>query len=143
MSTNLLESPAAGMSRWNPKVACALALVLVFLCGAVLGAVTMDQIVHNRQRTPVFETAAGKALYFDRLRKELILRAELEAAAHKQGFGSLDEVDRAVLDPGGSISFTAKKPGPDESRHTELLKKLEDLSRQIATLRTALNPPAV
>jgi hypothetical protein len=73
MSTNLLESPAAGMSRWNPKVACALALVLVFLCGAVLGAVTMDQIVHNRQKPPVFETPAGKALYFENLRKELNL----------------------------------------------------------------------
>jgi uncharacterized membrane protein YcaP (DUF421 family) len=77
----------------------------------------------------------------DRLRKELILHSELEAAAHKQGFGSLDEVDRAVLDPGGSISFTAKKPGPDESRHNELLRKIEELSRQLSTMRTAPDRP--
>ena len=37
--------------------------------------------------------------------KELITMVELEAAAHKQGFATLDEVDRAVLDPGGSIAF--------------------------------------
>ena len=82
----------------------------------------------------------GKVLP-DRLRKELILHSELEAAAHKQGFGSLDEVDRAVLDPGGSISFTAKKPGPDESRHNELLKKIEELSRQLSTMRTSPDLP--
>src|SRR5438128_3974481 len=35
----------------------------------------------------------------DRLGKELITLHELEAAAHKQGFASLDEIDRAVLDP--------------------------------------------
>ena len=49
----------------------------------------------------------------DKLQKELMTRHELEAAAHKQGFGSLDEVDRAVLEPGGTISFFAKKPEPD------------------------------
>ena len=73
MSTNLLESPALGASRWNPKVACAVSLILVFLCGAVLGAVTMDTVVHNRQKPPVFDTAPGRAVYFERLRKELDL----------------------------------------------------------------------
>src|SRR5205807_1616329 len=53
----------------------------------------------------------------DRLKKELITIAELETAAHKQGFGSIDEVDRAILDPGGTISFCAKKPTPDIERH--------------------------
>src|SRR5207245_1082286 len=37
----------------------------------------------------------------DRLRKELITKIELEAAAHKQGFSGLEEIDRAVLDSGG------------------------------------------
>src|SRR5437899_1657609 len=49
-------------------------------------------------------------IHTDRLRKELITMVELEAAAHKQGFATLDEVDRAVLEPGGSIAFLAKKP---------------------------------
>src|SRR5919204_4868369 len=57
----------------------------------------------------------------DRLRQELITRGELEAAAHKQGFASLEEIDRAILDPGGSISFFPKKPSPEISRHRELL----------------------
>src|SRR5437762_4579198 len=57
----------------------------------------------------------------DRLKNELITIVELQSAAHKQGFGSLDEVDRAILDPGGSICFTAKKPTPDRARHDELI----------------------
>ena len=39
----------------------------------------------------------GKVLT-DRLRKELVTLPELETAAHKQGFASLADVDRAVLD---------------------------------------------
>src|SRR5882672_3459411 len=41
----------------------------------------------------------------DRLKKELLSVQELEVAAHKQGFASLDEIERAVLDPGGNIAF--------------------------------------
>src|SRR5437868_13039507 len=49
----------------------------------------------------------------DRLRKELITIPELESAAHKQGFATLAEIDRAILDPGGTICFFAKRPTPE------------------------------
>src|SRR5215510_3470395 len=39
----------------------------------------------------------GGKINQDRLEKELITLTELESAAHKQGFASLDEVERAVL----------------------------------------------
>jgi uncharacterized membrane protein YcaP (DUF421 family) len=71
----------------------------------------------------------------DCLHKELITFHELEAAAHKQGFGSLDEIDRAVLDPGGTIAFFAKKPTAESSRHEEIMKRLDQLSAQVAALR--------
>ena len=57
----------------------------------------------------------GGLVLTDHLRRELITRTELEAAAHKQGFASLDEVDRAILEPGGSIAFFARKPSPELS----------------------------
>ena len=72
----------------------------------------------------------------DRLRKELITRGELEAAAHKQGFASLDEIDRAILDPGGSICFLGKKPTPETERHRELLARLDQLSAQLSGPRS-------
>ena len=73
----------------------------------------------------------------DRLKLELITRSELETAAHKQGFASLDEIDRAVLDPGGGMSFSAKKPGPDTSRHEEIMARLDELSAQLSALQAS------
>jgi hypothetical protein len=73
MSTRLLETAAAKRS-WDPRVACAVTLALVFLCGAAAGALAMNAGFHNRlHRQPDFDTPAGKALYFERIRKELDL----------------------------------------------------------------------
>ena len=71
----------------------------------------------------------------DRLKNELMSISELETAAHKQGFASLDEIDRAVLDPNGNIALFAKRPTPDISRHQEIMTRLEALSAQLATMQ--------
>ena len=85
----------------------------------------LDQFVEGRQDVLI----DGGKVRMGRLKKELITLPELEAAAHKQGFGSLAEVERAVLETGGSISFVGRKPGPDESRHLQLLERLDGLQR--------------
>lgn len=69
------------------------------------------------------------------LRSEFINLEELAVAAHKQGFASLDDVERAVLEPEGVISFEGKKPFPDVVRHQELLEKLNQISAELALLR--------
>ncbi len=74
-------------------------------------------------------------LKMENLRSELITLSELQAAAHKQGFGSLDEVDRAVIDPGGAIFFSAKKPTADASRHDEIMARLDRLSAQLGRMQ--------
>jgi uncharacterized membrane protein YcaP (DUF421 family) len=71
------------------------------------------------------------------LKAELITRAELETAAHKQGFASLDEIDRAVLEPGGGVSFSGRKPGPDIQRHEAIMARLDELSAQLSALRAS------
>jgi uncharacterized membrane protein YcaP (DUF421 family) len=71
----------------------------------------------------------------DALRRELITRVDLEMAAHKQGFASLDEIERAVLEPGGGMSFFARRPTAESTRHDELLARLDQLSAQVAALR--------
>jgi uncharacterized membrane protein YcaP (DUF421 family) len=76
-------------------------------------------------------------LKHDALKCELITVAELEVAAHKQGIGNLAEVDRAVLEPGGVISFIVIKPEPEELRQTELLARLDDLDRKLSALQAA------
>jgi uncharacterized membrane protein YcaP (DUF421 family) len=70
----------------------------------------------------------------DRLKGELMTLAELETAAHKQGFASLCDVDRAVLEPGGVLSFVARKPQPEEARQLEMLARLDEIDRKLGLL---------
>lgn len=70
--TSLLDRFAVGRSL-DPKLVCIVTLAAVFLCGAAAGALVMDLRVHDRLRPPVLDTVAGKALYFERLQKELNL----------------------------------------------------------------------
>jgi|SRR5579883_62776 uncharacterized membrane protein YcaP (DUF421 family) len=80
-------------------------------------------------------------IYPERLKRELITMAQLEAAAHKQGFRSLAEVDQCILEPGGTLSFIARKPDVDMTRHLELLKHMDELKAEMALLR-ATRPPS-
>jgi uncharacterized membrane protein YcaP (DUF421 family) len=80
-------------------------------------------------------------LHKHKLKRELITKQELAAAARKQGFDSLSEVHQCVLEPGGTLSFTARKPATEDIRHQELLKKFDALSEELARLRKA-QPPA-
>ena len=71
----------------------------------------------------------------DCLKNEAISLVELEAAAHKQGFESLEEVERAVLDPNGNIAFFGKRPTADSMRHDEIVKRLDRITAQLAALK--------
>ncbi len=97
----------------------------------------LDQLVEGRADALVEN---GK-VRTQHLRKELITMAELQAAAHKQGFSSLSEVEQCVLEPGGTLTFLGKKPGTEDVRHQELLGRLERLAQEIALLRSS-QPPA-
>jgi uncharacterized membrane protein YcaP (DUF421 family) len=77
-------------------------------------------------------------IQMDKLKAELITMSELEVAAHRQGFASLCDVERAVLEPGGAVTFIAKKPMPEEARHQELLALIGKLSDELATIKKSL-----
>jgi len=68
--------------------------------------------------------------------RELITRVELESAAHRQGLASLDEVETAILEPGGTICFVAKKPTPDTARHEAVMRRLDEIARDVTSLKT-------
>jgi len=76
----------------------------------------------------------------EHLKKELITMTQLEAAARKQGFASLAEVDQCILEPGGTLSFIGKKPDAEVIRHREVLSNLEKLREEITLLRSTRPP---
>jgi uncharacterized membrane protein YcaP (DUF421 family) len=96
----------------------------------------LDQLVEGRADVLV----EGGKVRTRNLKRELITMAQLEAAARKQGFDSIAEVDQCVLEPGGTLTFVGKKPASEEVRHQELLGKLDRLSQEIALLRGS-HPP--
>jgi uncharacterized membrane protein YcaP (DUF421 family) len=69
------------------------------------------------------------------LAKELLTRSELLTVAHRQGFGTLDEVKNCSLEPGGAFYIEAKEPRPHEREHAEVIKHLDRLSSQVDDLR--------
>lgn len=69
------------------------------------------------------------------LRRELITMGQIEAAARKEGFGSLSDVQQCILEPGGTLVFIGKKPQPDEKRHQELLARLDRLTAEMTRHR--------
>ena len=73
----------------------------------------------------------------DRLDAELITVAELEAAAHRQGFESLDAVDRAVLQPGGTLAFFGRKPSDDTLRQQDVMAQLEEIKQLLRARATS------
>ena len=97
----------------------------------------LDQLVEGRSDVLV----EGGKVRTRNLKRELITLAQLEAAARKQGFESLAEVEQCVLEPSGTLTFVGKKPASEELRHQELLGKLEHLTQEIALLRGS-QPPA-
>jgi uncharacterized membrane protein YcaP (DUF421 family) len=85
---------------------------------------------------PVALIEDGKVLQYN-LDSELITLDELKAAAHKQGFRGLSDVDRCVLETGGSLTFIAKDPSPMQTHYDDLVRRLEAIDRQLQTLQTS------
>jgi len=73
----------------------------------------------------------------DHLDRELISKAELLAAAHKQGIMSLKAVDYCVLEPTGTLTFIERKPGTDSIRHDEIITLLNKMGEELAAIKSA------
>ena len=122
--------------------------------GGVLGAATLlivnyvvVRYLHGHERLESLVEGAEDVLIDngqilrDRLRQELITESELLSAANKQGFATLAEIQHAVIEPGGTVVFTAKRPTADSVRHAELVAKLDRLGVELAALRLSTRRP--
>jgi uncharacterized membrane protein YcaP (DUF421 family) len=90
----------------------------------------LDQIIEGK---PTILVENGKVCR-NGLAKEMLTEAELLSVAHRQGFGDLDDIEHCELEPGGTFFVKGKTPGDDELRHGELLRRLDELTKQLALL---------
>src|SRR5262249_49324565 len=77
--------------------ATSLLLINYLVVRFLYGHKKLEQFVEGQSDVLV---ESGK-VHAERLKRELITMSQLEAAARKQGFGSLAEVDKCVLEPSG------------------------------------------
>lgn len=96
----------------------------------------LDQLVEGRADVLIDD---GK-VRTDHLKRELITMQQLSAAARKQGFDDLSDVRQCVLEPGGTLTFIAKKPDTEDVRHQELLRRFEMVTEELARLRKGQDP---
>src|SRR5580700_11417136 len=68
------------------------------------------------------------------LSKELLTHAELLTVLHRQGFDSLAEVHRCVLEPGGTFYIQRKLPALDSVQHNEVMARLSELGGKLDVL---------
>jgi uncharacterized membrane protein YcaP (DUF421 family) len=117
--------------------ATSLLIVNYLVVRFLYGHKRLDQLVEGRADVLI----DNGELRLERLKKELISPNQLEAAARKQGFESLEGVQKCILEPGGTLTFVAKKPATDDVRHQELVGRLENLMQEVSRLR-GTTPPA-
>jgi uncharacterized membrane protein YcaP (DUF421 family) len=70
----------------------------------------------------------------DGLAKELLTRSELMTVLHRQGFDGLNDVDRCVLEPGGTFYISRNMPPEDKLRHAEVMQTLSELRAKLDAL---------
>jgi len=68
------------------------------------------------------------------LAKELLSRSELMTVLHRQGFDSVEEVQRCVLEPGGTFYIQRKLPATEQMEHEEVMRNLNALRGKLDLL---------
>ena len=70
------------------------------------------------------------------LKRESLTIEELVEVIHRQGFERLSQVKRCDLEPNGTFYIEGFEPSAADKHHTELIEKLNALSREVAALRS-------
>ncbi len=94
----------------------------------------LDQLLQGRS---VVLIANGKPCK-RAMARELLTRAELLTVVHREGFAKIDDVQRCVLEPGGTFFIEGKEPRSQERQHRELIERLDQLGRQVEELKQQL-----
>ena len=83
----------------------------------------LDQLFEGKPTTLVENGKICKS----GLSKELLTHSELTTVLHRQGFDSLADVERCVLEPGGTFFIQRKSPATSQVEHAEVIRALNEI----------------
>lgn len=69
------------------------------------------------------------------MQRESLTDEDLLSVLHKQGFAHLHHVRRVELEPSGTFFVEGREPDAYERQHGEIMAKLDQLTRELASLR--------
>jgi uncharacterized membrane protein YcaP (DUF421 family) len=120
------------------------------LTGGLIGALAlllMNYLVvrflfRHRRLDQIFEGKPTVLIEHGQLKKdalasELLTRSELLTVLHRQGFDRMEEVERCVLEPGGTFYIQRKVPSTDKLEHDEVMRAITDLNLKLDALISA------
>ncbi|MEQ1763204.1 MAG: YetF domain-containing protein [Pyrinomonadaceae bacterium] len=95
---------------------------------------SVESILEGR---PVKIIERGK-LDEKQLSRELMTESDIDIIAHENGMDDRHEIDRLVLDPNGTFLVEGKDEIKDAKFKRDVLKKIDELSKQLSDLNSAL-----
>jgi uncharacterized membrane protein YcaP (DUF421 family) len=123
------------------------------LSGGLIGALTLLAINYlvvrflfrHRRLDEILEGAATVLVEHgcvknDALAKELLTTAELMTVLHRQGFETVEEVERCILQPGGTFDVKGISPPLEKQNHDEIMRALQNLNTRLDALTQVRGP---
>jgi uncharacterized membrane protein YcaP (DUF421 family) len=90
----------------------------------------LDQVFEGKPTTIIDQGKIVKSA----LSKELLTHSELMTVLHRQGFDGLEEVERCVLEPGGTFHIQRKMPPVEKLEHEAVIQRLAELTGKVDRL---------
>jgi uncharacterized membrane protein YcaP (DUF421 family) len=119
--------------------------------GGLIGAVALLAVnwlvvrvlFRSRRLTRIFEGRSAILVHNGQIDKRILEREalttqELLDVIHRQGFEHIHQVRRCELEPNGTFYVEGFEPSAADKNHTELMGKIEELTREVSALKASL-----
>lgn len=111
--------------------ACALLAINWLVVHAAFRSPRLDFLLEGRSTVLIRDGQVD----WKAARRESMTREELLAVIHRQGFEGFHHVRKCELEPNGTFYIEPFDPSVEDKRHSELLARLDALSKEMAGLR--------
>ncbi len=112
--------------------ACALLGINYLMALFKYNSKTVESFVEGTARTLIENNKINQKV----MRSELLTEEDLDTIAHREGLDGAEQIKKCIIDPNGGFLVEGNTPTSDENFRTEVLAKLEDLTKQLKELKT-------